>query len=162
MARVLNYRLAKIHRSYTVEEAATRFGVHRNTVREWIRRGLPTTDDRRPALILGRDLAAFLRVRRLKDKRPCGPGEIYCMRCRQPMSPAGGMAAYEIVTSLLGNLIGVCPTCGAPMYRRVNLKRLDHVRGNLTITLPEGVRHIAMKTQPPAGVPTPAGAREYR
>jgi hypothetical protein len=43
-----NPRLAKIHRSYTVEESATLFGVHRNTVREWVRRGLPTSDRKRP------------------------------------------------------------------------------------------------------------------
>ena len=55
-----NPRLAKIHRNYTVEEVASLFGVHRNTVREWVKRGLPTSDDRRPMLILGRDLVAFL------------------------------------------------------------------------------------------------------
>ena len=61
-----NYRLAKIHRNYTVEEVARLFGVHRNTVREWIKRGLPTSDDKRPKLILGRDLIAFLQA------EPCG------------------------------------------------------------------------------------------
>ena len=48
-----NPRLAKIHRNYTVEEVASLFGVHRNTVREWVKRGLPTSDDQRPMLILG-------------------------------------------------------------------------------------------------------------
>jgi hypothetical protein len=32
-----NPRLAKIHRNYTVEEVANVFGVHRNTVRQWIK-----------------------------------------------------------------------------------------------------------------------------
>ena len=32
-----NPRLIKIHRSYTVEEIAAVLGVHRNTVRQWIR-----------------------------------------------------------------------------------------------------------------------------
>ena len=48
-----NPRLAKIHRSYTVDEVASLFGVHRNSVREWVKRGLPTSDGRRPMLILG-------------------------------------------------------------------------------------------------------------
>ena len=39
-----NYRLVKIHRSYTVEEAAGSLGVHKNTVREWVKVGLPTSD----------------------------------------------------------------------------------------------------------------------
>jgi hypothetical protein len=33
-------------------EVASLFGVHKNTVREWVKRGLPTNDDRRPMLIL--------------------------------------------------------------------------------------------------------------
>ena len=37
----LNPWLAKIHRNYTVEEAARLYGLHRNTVRQWIKRGLP-------------------------------------------------------------------------------------------------------------------------
>lgn len=57
-----NHRLAKLHRNYSVEEVAKLYGVHRNTVREWIKRGLPTNDGKRPTLILGRDLAAFLQA----------------------------------------------------------------------------------------------------
>ncbi len=48
-----NPRLVKIHRSYTVEETATVCGVHRNTVRQWIKTGLPTLDARRPVLMQG-------------------------------------------------------------------------------------------------------------
>ncbi len=83
-----NPRLAKIHRNYTVDEVAHLFGVHRNTVREWVKRGLPTTDGKRPMLILGCDLVAFLGARRAKNKRTCQPGEIYCVRCRAPKAPA--------------------------------------------------------------------------
>ena len=59
-----NHRLVKIHRNYTVEEVASLLGVHRNTVREWVKRGLATIDRKRPMLIHGRDLAAFLQARR--------------------------------------------------------------------------------------------------
>ena len=71
-----NPRLAKIHRNYTVDEIASLFGVHKNSVRNWVNGGLPISDDRRPMLILGRDLVAFLHARRVKNKRPCQPGEI--------------------------------------------------------------------------------------
>ena len=49
----VNARRVKIHRSYAVDEAARLLGVHKNTVRSWIKRGLPTVDNRRPILILG-------------------------------------------------------------------------------------------------------------
>ena len=55
-----NPRLVKIHRNYTVEDVANLLGVHKNTVREWIKQGLPKIDDKRPMLILGCDLFAFL------------------------------------------------------------------------------------------------------
>ena len=66
-----NHRLVKIHRNYTVEEAARLLGTHKNTVRAWVRAGLTTCDSNRPILILGRDLAHFSRPAGLKNKQPC-------------------------------------------------------------------------------------------
>jgi hypothetical protein len=143
-----NPRLAKIHRNYNVEEVASRFRVHRNTVREWVKRGLPTIDDKRPTLILGRDLVAFLQARRVKNKQTCQPGELYCVRCRAPKAPAGGMADYQPVTATLGNLIGICPDCEAIIYRRVNLTKLEQVCGKLDITMPQALPHIGETAQP--------------
>ncbi|MES9899203.1 MAG: helix-turn-helix domain-containing protein [Sedimenticola sp.] len=137
-----NPRLAKIHRNYTAEEVATLFGIHKNTVRTWVKKGLPTTDDRRPMLILGRDLFEFLQARRVKNKCICKPGEIYCVRCRAPKSPAGDMADYESLTETQGNLIGICPNCNTMIYRRVSLAKLDQVRGQLDITMPQALQHI--------------------
>jgi Helix-turn-helix domain len=143
-----NPRLAKIHRNYTVEEIANLFGIHRNTVREWVKRGLPTSDDKRPMLILGRDLSAFLQARRAKNKRPCRPGEIYCVRCRAPKAPAGDMADYQTMTATLGNLSAICPDCDAIMNRRVSLAKLEQIRGQMDITMPHALRHIGESVQP--------------
>ena len=143
-----NPRLAKIHRNYTVEEIANLFGVHKNSVRNWVKGGLPTSDDRRPMLILGRDLVAFLHARRVKNKRPCQPGEIYCMRCRAAQRPAGDMAEYQPITSTSGNLIAICPCCDSMMYRRVNLAKLVQVGANLDITMPQALPHIGESTKP--------------
>ena len=145
-----NPRLAKIHRNYTVEEIAALFGVHRNTVREWVKRGLPTNDDLRPMLILGRDLVAFLRARRAKNKRTCLPGELYCFRCRAPKAAAGDMADYQPLTETQGNLIAICADCETIMYRRVSLAKLEQVRGNLDITMPQALRHINESARPSA------------
>ena len=143
-----NPRLAKIHRNYTVDEIAHLFGVHRNTVREWVKRGLPTNDGRRPMLILGVDLIEFLNARRAKNKRTCKPGEMYCVRCREPRAPAGDMADYQADTATLWNLIAICPVCDAMMYRRVSLARLGEVRGKLDITLPQAQPHIDESAKP--------------
>ena len=143
-----NPRLAKIHRNYTVEEAASLFGVHRNTVREWIRCGLPVFDDKKPMLILGKELAEFLQTRRTKNKRTCQPGEMYCVRCRSPRAPAGDMAEYVSITASLGNLIAICPDCEAIMNRRVSLAKLGHIRGQMDITMPQALQHINERDHP--------------
>jgi predicted transcriptional regulator len=119
-----NHRLVKVHRSYTVEEIAKLFGTHKNTVRHWVKEGRATIDDKRPMLILGHVLAAFLKDRRQKNKRPCNPGELYCVRCRAPKWPAGSMADYVPITEKFGNLVAICPDCNCLMNRRVSIARI--------------------------------------
>ena len=135
--RRLNHRLVKIHRSYTVEEAARVFGIHKNTVRAWIDAGLPVCKDMRPHLILGRELGAFLQARRAKKKRPCAVGEMYCFRCRAPRIPAGGMADFVLKTDAVGNLEGICPECSTMMYQRASVARLPAIRAKLDIAIME-------------------------
>ena len=137
-----NPRLVKINWSYTVEEVARRLGVHKNTVREWIKRSLPVIDDKRPMLILGRDLFDFLQARRIKNKRPCKPNQMYCLRCRTPKVPAGNMADYQPITESLGNLFGICPDCETDMNRCTSMVKLKEIREQIDITFPQGMRHI--------------------
>ena len=143
-----NHRRVKVHRSYTVEEIAGLFGIHKNTVRAWVKAGLPTCDNKRPVLILGRDLIAFLQACRAKNKQPCRPGEIYCVRCRSPKSPAGDMADYLPVTETIGNLIAICPDCNSIMNRRVNLAKLGLVQGKMDISFPQALRRVSESNQP--------------
>lgn len=142
-----NHRLVKTHRSYVVEEIASLFGVHKNTVREWIKAGLPTSDNRRPMLVLGHDLADFLNGRRKKNKRPCQPGEIYCVRCRAPRSPGGGMAEYRPITETSGNLMALCPDCNSIMNRRINVAKLPQFSGKLDIMLPQALRQVSKRIE---------------
>ena len=132
-----NHRLVKIHRNYTVEEIAWLLGKHKNTVRNWVKDGLATIDDKRPMLILGRDLVEFIKKRRAKNKQSCKPGELYCVGCRLPRFPAGDMAEYSPVTDKFGNLIAICPDCDSIMNRRVSLARIGEVCGKLDITFPK-------------------------
>ena len=147
-----NHRLVKIHRSYTVEEIADLFAIHKNTVRSWVKSGLATSDDKRPMLILGIHLAAFLQARRTKNKRPCKPGEIYCVRCRAPKFPAASMAEYIPVTEKFGNLVAICPDCGAIMNRRVSLTRIGQMRGGMDISFPQALEHLIESAKPSVNI----------
>lgn len=140
-----NHRLVKIHRTYTVEEIAKLFGIHKNTVRDWVKAGLAIIDEKRPMLILGSDLVEFLKTRRVKNKRPCKPGQLYCLRCRAPQYPAGDMAEYKPVTEKFGNLSAICPACDTMMYQRVSLAKICR---KLDISFPEALRHIVEITKP--------------
>jgi hypothetical protein len=143
-----NHRRVKIHRSYKAEEIAGLFGVYKNTVRAWVKAGLPICDNKRPVLILGRHLIAFLRARRAKNKQPCRPGEIYCVRCRSPKFPAGDMADYLPVTETIGNLIAICPDCNSMINRRVNLAKLGLVQGKTDIAFPQALQRLSESNQP--------------
>ena len=143
-----NHRLVKINRSYTVEEIAKLFGIHKNTVRHWVKDGLVAIDDKRPMLILGHVLVEFLQTRRMKNKQTCKPGEFYCLRCRAPRSPAGNMADYVPVTEKIGNLVAICPVCNAIMNRNVSLARIGEFQGKVDITFPEEVRRIIERSEP--------------
>jgi Helix-turn-helix domain len=139
----LNPRRVKLHRSYSVEEAARLLRVHKNTVRTWIKTGLQPIDERRPTLILGRELARFLHERRQRSRKPCQPGQLYCLRCRAPKGPAGRVAEYVPMTAASGNLKGRCCDCGTVMWRRVSLRSLADVTGALDVAFPQAQRRIA-------------------
>lgn len=143
-----NYRLVKTHRPHTVEEAADLFGVHKNTVREWVKAGLPVSDNKRPMLILGSDLADFLKARRLKNKRTCLPGQIYCVRCRAPKFPAGDMAEFRPITEKVGNLTAICPDCNCIMNRHVSLPKLGSDFQKIDISFSQVLKQLSNSTQP--------------
>jgi hypothetical protein len=143
-----NHRLLKIHRNYTVGEVAHILGNHKNSVRSWIKAGLPTIDNKRPTLILGHELIAFLQGRRARRKTPCAVGEMYCVRCRSPKSPAACMADYVPVNEGIGNLTAICPDCNCLMHRCVSKAKLGEFLGKMDITFPQALRHISEINQP--------------
>ena len=139
MSKNHNPNRAKIHRSYTVEEVADLYEVHKNTVRAWINKhGLKTNDDLRPVLILGCNLKEFLQNRRTKNKRKCLPHEVYCLKCRKPQVPAGSMADYLPITNTTGRLISLCPKCESLVNKYISLSQIQTIKDKLAISFPEG------------------------
>lgn len=121
--------------NYTVSEIAVQLGVHRNTVRGWMKDGLAVATERRPFLVRGCDLRAFLDQRRAKRKQPLSDGEIYCVACRGPKRPAGNMADLAPKTSTYGTLLGLCPDCGRVIRRVVSRRKLERVASDLEVCI---------------------------
>jgi len=140
--KALNPNRAKIHRSYTVEEAAEVMGVSKGTVRNWLKGDLSPCDDKKPILITGDTLRQFIRARRTKHKQKCKPWEFYCVRCRKPQFPAGGMAEYEPQTATKGRLIALCPECDVWMNKYASPAKLEQLEGKLEVSIPKALKHI--------------------
>jgi len=110
--------------SYTVAEAAKLFGVHRNTVRAWIKGGLDTVRVGKMILILGDELRSFLQKRRAARRTTTPLGWLYCLKCRAPRAPAEGL--MELIQERAGtaNVRAICGHCDTLMHRRVSLRTL--------------------------------------
>ena len=154
-----NPRLAKIYRSYSVEEVSRLFRVHKNTVRNWLRQGLTAIDEQRPIVIRGVELRRFLTDRRTRAKQTCGPGRMYCLPCRAPKVPAGNMAECIQTGESTGTLQGICPDCDRMIYRRVNPQKLEAMRGDLDITVRQARPRIEETPKPNVNCDSVEGGR---
>jgi hypothetical protein len=133
-AKRINPNLIKTHFSYTASELAKRLGVHKNTVRNWTRAGLPTLSGR-PLLYHGGAVRAFLAASNANRRRPCPPGIFYCFRCRDRRKPALGLVDYADRTGAAGNLTAICESCGAIMNRRARRDALSAIMPGLDVTI---------------------------
>jgi excisionase family DNA binding protein len=124
--RRADWRRIKSKYSYTVEEAARVHNLHRNTVRNWVRRGgLPAMTGSRPLLILGAVLIEFLKARRLALKRKCALGELYCLKCRTPQKPVPELIEHSPMASGRTRIVAICSTCETLMHRFVANRNLE-------------------------------------
>ena len=147
----VNYRLVKQHRNYSVDDISRLLDVHKNTARDWIKRGLPVIDDeRKPKLVLGSELKSWLEQKRKSAKQPCGPGQLFCLKCRMPKRPALGMVDYQAENELNGCLKALCQTCERPINRNARLAGLPFIMPGIAIQFGERQSSISGR----AGLPS--------
>lgn len=143
MAKRFNPKLAKIHRSYTVEEAAEAQKVHKKTVRNWIRNGLPVYDEKRPLLILGTDLRLFLQQQKNGKKRQCKEGEVYCLKCRAPRKTKPETAKFIQPENGTGRMFARCRECDSKVNRFFSWRQLEEIQKEFEVESAESTKtHI--------------------
>jgi hypothetical protein len=147
--RRLNPNVVKLNRNYDTTQLASCCGVHKNTLRNWREAGLEPIDDSKPILFHGSVVREFLKLRNAKRKRPCGPGRLYCFRCREPRRPALGLVEYVAVTPKSGNLKAICETCETVTHRKVR-------RAELEATMPGVEVQFADRSLRLIGSPSPS------
>jgi hypothetical protein len=133
MSRRYDPRRAKTNRNYTVRELAKLFEVWTTTISAWVADGLSPVDRHRPYLFRGGDVKAYIKRRLARAKRPCKPGEIFCVACKAARVPVRNEVIFRPVCHKSANLVGVCPTCEHPMFRRVCLADIGAISKILKI-----------------------------
>jgi hypothetical protein len=120
-ARRRRYRINLIKGTYLYEpsEIAKLFHIHRNTVRHWLKEGLKPIDDRRPVLVHGSALKAFLARRQEGRHQKCAPGQFYCFRCRAPRTPWENLVDVAPHTETVAKLTAICCVCETRMHRTI-------------------------------------------
>ncbi|MDI7775595.1 helix-turn-helix domain-containing protein [Asticcacaulis sp. EMRT-3] len=135
------------HRNYTVEELARALGKTTQTIRRWIKNGLPVLTDIRPGLIMGVDVIDYMASRK-PTRQTCAPDECYCFRCRIPRPCAGGMAEFVPMTATTGDLRALCPHCSTLMHKRTSNAALSVLSALLDISFPQGVPTLSAPLPP--------------
>ena len=136
MKKGLNPNRSKIHRSYTVNEVSELYGVHKRTVRNWIKIGLPTIDDVHPMLILGTDLKIFIRQQKMKNRTKCHLSDFYCLKCRARQKAEPKSVRFIAEVSGVGRVFALCSSCGTKVNKYFSWRRLEELRRDIDREIP--------------------------
>ena len=125
--RTYNTNLIKGTLSYSTNEMAKRFNIHKRTVQEWYRAGLPRIDSRKPSLVLGADLKAFLKTRLNKTKSKCLKNELYCLKCKAPQQSRDNAVEIRFLSKTRLMILGVCAQCNTKTNKVNSTKNLTEI-----------------------------------
>lgn len=137
-----NPNLVKINRNYTFEELAAVFGVHKNTVSAWVKKGLPCLKEKRPFLILGVDAKSYLQGQRVGKKQSCKPNELFCVSCKAPTRPAENFVEYLPLSATNGLLTGFCGRCDCVVNKFASYDSLDRYSVLFDLSKPKALEGI--------------------
>lgn len=123
MARAFSPRGLSKHLNYRVDDVSRVLGCSKATVRNWIKSGkLEAITDRKPYLLRGVDLIAFLKARKSSRKK-CALNECYCVKCRDPRRLVSGEGHITLSRGARPQLRGPCEVCGTNLLKPI--KRTD-------------------------------------
>lgn len=137
-----NPYLAKVNRNYTFEELACVYGVHKNTIAQWVKNGLHCLKEKKPFLIMGTDVRLFLIEKRTARKRKCGANELYCVKCRSPSLPANNFVEYVPINATQGRLTAICCQCESIMNKFGQANQMGEYQAIYDLTVSKELENI--------------------
>jgi hypothetical protein len=126
--RKYNTNLIKETLNYSIYGIASLFVVHRATVRQWLKEGLPMIDNHKPFIVLGSDLKEFIKKRQGNRKTKCNDNELFCCKCRKPRTSWENLVDLKILNERRLLIIGICSQCDTRMNKLSSLKKLDEIK----------------------------------
>lgn len=128
--RKYNARRISLKISYSVQEVAELFGIHKNAALNWIKAGLKIIDQKKPYLINGAELVEFLNTRQKKRKHKCKPDEFYCFKCRLPRRPLPGSILITLRNVHRLKISAKCSDCLTNVFKDGSVKKRDEIEQN--------------------------------
>jgi hypothetical protein len=111
--------------TYEISEAAVALGVSVATIRNWIKDGLPVMATKKPFLISGAELRAYLQSKNDSAKKPLNENELNCFHCRAGRKPIGLAVVCHPNTPKTSRLAGECERCGGAASRLISNSRRE-------------------------------------
>lgn len=117
----------KIHFVYTVKDLMVLYDVERNTVSNWVKEGLKTSDGFVPYVFSGREVKRFHDARRITTKAPMRLGEFNCFKCKRRVLPKPKSLTCYIPGVARFGLRGECSNCDGVVTKIVNESDCDKI-----------------------------------
>ena len=128
--RLYSHNRVRYWFAYDVDDICTAFsdlGLHPQTVRKWIKKGLKTIDGGKPALIYGNDLIVFLREKNTENKCTTEFDQLFCMACKDARYVFQKKIIVDQKNSLL-KVSGLCRECKTTMFQNYKLDDISRLR----------------------------------
>ena len=107
-------------------------GLHPQTVRAWIKRGLKTIDKSKPTLIYGNDLITFIKKQNASGKCKTEFNQMFCLKCKDARPIYQNKVAITAKDRLI-KAQGKCRECKTMMFKSYKLIDIPQLRKNFVV-----------------------------
>ncbi len=143
---------------YSVADVQALFGVHRNTVSNWVGSGLEPSDVSLPQLFRGGELRRFHAERAERDRRNLRFGEFKCVACGSAVFPELSTLSLQRKEGRASLAHATCCDCGATLLKLLGATGCDKLQECLNTNTPLALIDES-KVESSAGLGKEAGSR---
>jgi hypothetical protein len=113
---------------YDIDAICRLCGIHPKTALAWLKKGLEAIDNKKPILVYGYNLKAFLGNLNKLNKCSTSFEEMFCMKCKEPRSPLKKQIQLEQFEQKFLKTKALCQTCKTKMNKPYKLEDLPQLK----------------------------------